>query len=251
MEPYVHSTIKEDRIEIEFFHPSGNSLPGESLSRLASAIQDAESAKPNVILLKSGGDRTFCAGASFDELTSITNEAEGLQFFSGFANVINAMRKSSKLVLTRVQGKAVGGGVGLISGSDHVIATKYASVRLSELAIGIGPFVIGPAVERKTGVSAFAKMALTPDEWQTAQWAKEHNLLQEVFGEIDQVDQYIEALIVKWNTYSPEAIHALKKIIWQGTDHWDELLWERAAISGRLVLSQFTRDAIEAFRNKA
>ena len=171
MEPYVHSTIKEDRIEIEFFHPSGNSLPGVSLSRLVSAIQDAESAKPNVILLKSG-DRTFCAGASFDELTSITNEAEGLQFFSGFANVINAMRKSSKLVLTRVQGKAVGGGVGLISGSDHVIATKYASVRLSELAIGIGPFVIGPAVERKTGVSAFAKMALTPDEWQTAQWAK-------------------------------------------------------------------------------
>lgn len=251
MEPYVKSSVKSDRIEIEFFHPAGNSLPGRLLTELAKKIQEADQAGPNVILLKSAGDRTFCAGASFDELTAITNEEEGMTFFSGFANVINAMRMSSKIILTRVQGKAVGGGVGIIAASDHVIASKYASIRLSELAIGIGPFVIGPAVERKTGLSAFAKMSLTPDEWQTAQWAGQHNLMQEVFDTVEQVDQYIETLIKAWNSYSPAALAELKKIFWQGTDHWNQLLTERAKISGKLVLSPFTRNAINAFKNKA
>jgi methylglutaconyl-CoA hydratase len=248
MESYVKSTVQADRIIIEFFHPAGNSLPGALLSQLVAQINAADKEKPNVILLKSAGDRTFCAGASFDELISIKDEKEGLLFFSGFANVINAIRKSNKIVLTRVQGKAVGGGVGLIAASDHVIATQFASIRLSELAVGIGPFVIGPAVERKSGLSAFAKMSLTPDEWQTADWAKQHNLLQEVFDTIDQVDQYIESLIQRWNSYSPDAMAELKKIFWDGTQHWDKLLAERAAISGRLVLSEFTRQAIAKFK---
>jgi len=250
-QPYVHTSVGPDRITIEFFHPSGNSLPGDLLAQLAAAIRDAETEKPPVILLRSAGDRTFCAGASFDELSSIEDTEQGLRFFSGFANVINAMRKSPKLVLTRVQGKAVGGGVGLIAASDHVVASRYASVRLSELAVGIGPFVIGPAVERKTGLSAFAKMSLTPDEWQTAEWAQQHDLLQEVFETGEQVDLYIEHLIAKWNSYSPEALTELKRVFWQGTDHWDELLTQRAAISGRLVLSEFTRSAIASFKNKA
>lgn len=250
-QPYVHTSVEPDRIAIEFFHPSGNSLPGDLLARLAAAISNAEKEKPHIILLRSAGDRTFCAGASFDELSSIETAEQGLRFFSGFAHVINAMRKSSKLVLTRVQGKAVGGGVGLIAASDHVVASRYASVRLSELAVGIGPFVIGPAVERKTGLSAFAKMSLTPDEWQTAEWAQQHDLLQEVFETHEQVDQYIEHLIAKWNSYSPEAMAELKRVFWQGTDHWDELLTQRAAISGRLVLSDFTRSAIASFKNKA
>jgi methylglutaconyl-CoA hydratase len=249
MESYVKSTVQADRIIIEIFHPAGNSLPGTLLTQLVTQINAANKEKPNVILLKSAGDRTFCAGASFDELMSIKDEKEGLLFFSGFANVINAIRKSNKIVLTRVQGKAVGGGVGLIAASDHVIATRFASIRLSELAVGIGPFVIGPAVERKAGLSAFAKMSLTPDEWQTAEWAKQHNLLQEVFDSIDQVDQYIESLIQRWNSYSPDAMAELKKIFWEGTQHWDTLLSERAAISGKLVLSEFTRQAIAKFKS--
>lgn len=249
MESYVKSTVQADRIIIEFFHPAGNSLPGTLLTQLVTQINAANKERPNVILLKSAGDRTFCAGASFDELMSIKDEKEGLLFFSGFANVINAIRKSNKIVLTRVQGKAVGGGVGLIAASDHVIATRFASIRLSELAVGIGPFVIGPAVERKAGLSAFTKMSLTPDEWQTAEWAKQHNLLQEVFDTIDQVDQYIESLIQRWNSYSPDAMAELKKIFWEGTQHWDTLLSERAAISGKLVLSEFTRQAIAKFKS--
>lgn len=249
MESYVKSTVQADRIIIEFFHPAGNSLPGTLLTQLVTQINAANKERPNVILLKSAGDRTFCAGASFDELMSIKDEKEGLLFFSGFANVINAIRKSNKIVLTRVQGKAVGGGVGLIAASDHVIATRFASIRLSELAVGIGPFVIGPAVERKAGLSAFTKMSLTPDEWQTAEWAKQHNLLQEVFDSIDQVDQYIESLIQRWNSYSPDAMAELKKIFWEGTQHWDTLLSERAAISGKLVLSEFTRQAIAKFKS--
>ena len=249
MESYVKSTVQADRIIIEIFHPAGNSLPGTLLTQLVTQINAANKERPNVILLKSAGDRTFCAGASFDELMSIKDEKEGLLFFSGFANVINAIRKSNKIVLTRVQGKAVGGGVGLIAASDHVIATRFASIRLSELAVGIGPFVIGPAVERKAGLSAFAKMSLTPDEWQTAEWAKQHNLLQEVFDSIDQVDQYIESLIQRWNSYSPDAMAELKKIFWEGTQHWDTLLSERAAISGKLVLSEFTRQAIAKFKS--
>ena len=250
-QPYVNSEIKSDRIEIEFYHPAGNSLPGELLAKLVEAIKNAENASPNVILLKSHGDRTFCAGASFDELSSINDEATGLKFFSGFANVINAIRKSPKIVITRVQGKAVGGGVGIMAASDYVIASKYASVRLSELAVGIGPFVIGPAVERKIGLSAFAKMSLTPDEWQTPEWALQRDLVQEVFEEVKQVDEYIDFLIGKWNTYSPDAMFELKKVLWAGTENWDELLAERAAISGRLVLSDFTKNAINLFKTKA
>lgn len=249
--PYVNSVVKTDRIEIEFYHPAGNSLPATLLTQLVNSIENAANSGPNVILLKSAGDRTFCAGASFEELSSINNKEEGLRFFSGFANVINAIRKCPKLVLTRVQGKAVGGGVGIIAASDYSIASKYASIRLSELAVGIGPFVIGPAVERKIGLSAFTKMSLTPDEWQTAQWAGDRDLFYEVFEDNAQVDAYIDDLIAKWNGYSPEAIASLKKIFWEGTGHWDELLSQRAAISGSLVLSDFTREAINAFKNKS
>ncbi len=250
-QPYVKSEVKSDRIEIEFYHPAGNSLPASLLSQLVSAIDNAAASGPNVILLKSAGDRTFCAGASFEELSSIRNKEEGIRFFSGFANVINAIRKCPKLVLTKVQGKAVGGGVGIIAASDYSIASKYASVRLSELAVGIGPFVIGPAVERKIGLSAFSKMSLTPDEWQTASWAGDRDLFHEVFDDNDQVDAYINDLINKWNSYSPDAIAELKKVFWEGTGHWDELLSRRAAISGSLVLSDFTREAINAFKNKS
>ena len=203
-----------------------------------------------VILLKSSGDRAFCGGASFDELISIKDLDEGHVFFSGFANVINAMRKCPKLIIGRVQGKAVGGGVGLASSVDYCFATKYASVKLSELAVGIGPFVVGPAVERKAGLSGMSAMAINATKFFDAEWAREKGIYTDVFDTVEEMDEAIANLAAKLAASNPEAMAELKKIFWAGTDHWESLLKERAAISGRLVLSDFTRNAIESFKKK-
>lgn len=234
---------------IAFFHPQSNSLPGELLRTLAQTITDTDhNDAVKVMILKSEGEKAFCAGASFDELIAINDTETGLRFFSGFALVINAMRKSSKLIIGRVQNKAVGGGVGLASSVDYCFATSKASVKLSELAVGIGPFVVGPAVERKVGLSAMSQLAINATEWASAQWAKEKGLYTEIFETEEEMDQAIQTLAQKLATSNPEAMADLKKIFWSGTDHWDTLLFERAAISGRLVLSTFTKNAIEKFK---
>jgi methylglutaconyl-CoA hydratase len=245
MESYVRIEIKGGLAIVEFFHPAGNSLPAMLLQNIREGILTAgENEDVKVILLKSSGDRVFCAGASFEELSQIENEKAGKVFFSGFAGVINAMRTCGKIVIARIQGKAVGGGVGLASAADICYATKYASIRLSELAVGIGPFVIGPAVSRKIGLSAFSYMSLTPDQWQSAEWALEKGLYHHVYDRIDEMDIAIEELVAKLCSYNPEALQLLKIIFWEGTEHWDQLLSDRAAISGRLVLSDYCKKAI-------
>jgi methylglutaconyl-CoA hydratase len=247
-EGYVKSSHQDHITTIEFFHPAQNSLPGHLLSDLASQITAAGLAKDTVlIVLRSAGDRSFCAGASFTELAAIEDFEQGKRFFSGFANVINAIRTCPKIVIGRVHGKAVGGGVGLTAACDYCMATKYASIRLSELAVGIGPFVIGPVVERKVGLSAYSQMALNASEWQTAEWAKEKGLYTEAFESVEQLDAYIEHFAKDLVTKNPEALRLLKKIFWEGTNHWDELLAERAAMSGELILSDFSRKAIQQF----
>lgn len=236
---------------IEFFHPLSNSLPGKLLAELAETITKMgadDSVK--VIVLKSAGERAFCAGASFDELISINDIETGKVFFSGFANVINACRKCPKLIIGRVQGKAVGGGVGVASAVDYCVATKFASVKLSELAVGIGPFVVGPAVERKIGTSAMSQLAIDATEWQTAKWAKEKGLYTEVYENTEEMDEAITILSNKLANSNPEAMRLLKQIFWKGTENWDELLKERAAMSGELVLSDFTKNAINKFKSK-
>lgn len=248
----VSLSVKNGVATIEFSHPAQNSLPSRLLSELVRAIETAGADKDSqIVVLRSAGDRTFCAGASFDELSSISDFETGKRFFLGFANVINAMRRCPKLIIGRVQGKAVGGGVGLAAAADYCMATQWATVRLSELAVGIGPFVVGPACERKLGLSAFSQMAINATEWQTAYWAKEKGLFTEVFEKVEQMDDYLERFTQTLVNSSPEAIRELKCIFWQGTEHWDTLLDERAAISGRLVLSDFTRNAIEAFKAKS
>ncbi|MEO9964415.1 MAG: enoyl-CoA hydratase/isomerase family protein [Reichenbachiella sp.] len=247
----VNIEIKAGIGTITFFHPQSNSLPGEILNLLADTITAAgQNQDIKVIVLKSEGERAFCAGASFDELISIEDFETGKTFFSGFAKVINASRKCPKLIIGRVQGKAVGGGVGLASAVDYCMATKFASVKLSELAIGIGPFVVGPAVERKIGVSAMSQLAIDATEWQTAEWAKQKGLYTELFDSAETMDEAIDKLAEKLAASNPEAMLLLKKIFWEGTEHWDELLDERAGMSGKLVLSDFTRQAINKFKNK-
>lgn len=236
---------------IEFSHPMSNSLPGKVLNKLANTITElGNKENVKVIILKSAGDRAFCAGASFDELISIEDFETGKVFFSGFANVINAARKCPKFIIGRVQGKAVGGGVGMASAVDYCYATKFAAVKLSELAVGIGPFVVGPAVERKIGTSAMSMLAINATEWYPAEWAKEKSLYAEIFDSIEAMDEAIDVLANKLAQSNPEAMSMLKKVFWEGTEHWDTLLSERAAMSGKLVLSDFTRNAINAFKKK-
>lgn len=233
---------------INFYHPSQNSLPSALLDELTAKIVEADSNnQTRVIILKSGGDRTFCAGASFDELLQIKNKADGAKFFSGFARVINACRKSTKIVIARVQGKAVGGGVGLAAGADYCMATQAASIKLSELAIGIGPFVISPAVIRKIGLPAFSQLTIRATDFQTAQWAKENGLYNEIYADIPALDDAVNVLADKLASYHPDALTGLKQILWEGTENWDELLTQRAAISGELVLSEFTQQALNSF----
>jgi methylglutaconyl-CoA hydratase len=249
-EGHVRTSIKNHIASIEFFHPAQNSLPSHLLRDLVTQIDDqASNNDVYLIVLRSVGDRTFCAGASFTELASITDFDTGKQFFMGFANVINAIRRSPKIVIGRVQGKAVGGGVGLASACDYCMSTKFASIRLSELAVGIGPFVIGPAVERKVGLSAFSQMALNANEWQTAEWAKQKGLFTESFESIEQLDAYIEHFTAELVTKNPEALSLLKRVFWSGTEHWDTLLSERAEVSGKLILSDFSKNAIQRFLN--
>lgn len=242
---HVRTDIKNSVATIEFYHPSHNSLPGNLLRQLVEAINQAgDNDDVQVIVLKSGGDRTFCAGASFNELKAIKDTTTGKNFFMGFANVINAIRTCPKIVIGRVHGKAVGGGVGLASAVDYCMASKYASIKLSELAIGIGPFVIGPAVERKMGISAMSEMALNATEWRTAKWAQSRGLFAEVFETAEQLDAYIEHFTDKLVASNPEALRLLKRVFWEGTDHWGDLLEKRAEMSGTLVLSEFTKNAL-------
>lgn len=236
---------------ISFFHPAQNSLPSNLLQQLTDQINNAGSdAEVKVIVIKSEGDRTFCAGASFDELLQIKDKDAGTQFFSGFASVINACRKSSKIIIARVQGKAVGGGVGLAAAADYCLATQFASIKLSELAIGIGPFVISPAVIRKVGLPAFSQLTICATDFQTAQWVKDKGLYNEVYDDIARLDASVDELAKKLASYNPDALTSLKQILWEGTDNWDDLLVKRAAISGELVLSEFTQQALQNFLDK-
>jgi len=247
----VHVAVDDRGIAtVTFAHPQSNCLPGEVLSSLASEITTL-GGRPDVkvLVLKSAGNRAFCAGASFDELIAISDEAEGLKFFSGFAGVINALRTIPQLVIGRVQGKAVGGGVGVASAVDFCMATQHAAVKLSELAVGIGPFVVGPAVERKMGRSAMSTLAIDATAWKSASWACDHGLYAEVFDNVEAMDAAVDALAGRLAKSNPEAMAELKRTFWSGTEHWGELLLERAQVSGRLVLSDFTRKAILGFKS--
>jgi methylglutaconyl-CoA hydratase len=248
-DPYVKTETINSVTTIEFFHPAHNSLPSDVLADLAGAITAAgESEETKVIILKSGGERTFCAGASFKELIAINDEKTGEVFFLGFANVINAMRKCPKFILGRVQGKTVGGGVGVASATDYCFATQFASIKLSELNVGIGPFVVGPAVERKLGLTGMSQIAINANEFYTADWAKQNGLFAEVYETTPSMDEAIQKFAENLCSYNMQAMKEMKKMFWTGCENWDDLLKERAKISGRLVLSDFTKETLKRFK---
>jgi len=245
----IQTSIRNNIGTITFSHPASNSFPSSLLDRLVENLNRlSNNDEVNVIILQSEGDRAFCAGASFDELVSIDNLIDGEKFFSGFANVINAMRTCNKLIIGRVQGKAVGGGVGIISACDYVFALESADIKLSELSIGIGPFVIAPAVERKIGLAAFSELTIDATHWQTAYWANKKGLYNKVFDNTREMDETIQQLASKLASYNVQALTEMKKVFWQNTANWNELLAQRAKISGKLVLSNFTKKALQKFK---
>lgn len=244
----LQTTIHNTVATVQFGHPASNSFPRDLLNRLTAEINFlSANSEVSVIVLKSQGEKVFCSGASFDELLAVENEAQGTEFFSGFAHLINAIRNCSKLIIARVQGKAVGGGVGIIAACDYVLATPESAVKLSELAIGIGPFVIEPAVSRKIGKSAMTQMTLEAHEWKSAEWALQNKLFSTIHA-ANELDTAVETFVQKLSSYNPEALAEMKKIIWEGTEHWESLLIDRAAITGKLVLSDFTRKALLQFK---
>ena len=233
---------------IRFGHPKSNALPGLLLRSLAATIEStAQRDDVRVIVLRSEGQGAFCAGASFDELSAITDAAEGKEFFLGFARVILAMTGAPVPVITAVQGKVVGGGVGVVAASDYCIAVAKASLKLSELAIGIGPFVVGPVIEFKIGRGPYGAMALDAD-WRDAAWAERHGLYAQVVADATALDAAVAARAKSLAEANPEATRGIKRVLWEGTEQWADLLEHRAAMSGELVLSEFTRAAIAQFR---
>jgi methylglutaconyl-CoA hydratase len=246
---YAKQTVVNNISFIEFYHPSHNSLPGDILHNLVELIKNAgDNDDVRVIVLQSGGDRTFCAGASFTELVTISDEKSGMIFFSGFAKLINAMRTCPKFIIGRIQGKTVGGGLGIVAASDYCLATKHAEIKLSELNIGIGPFVIGPVIERKIGLSLLSQISLNPKKFYSALWAEKYGLYSEVFENTSELDKAVMTFAEELCSYNPEAMKEMKKSFWRGTDHWDQLLNEQAKISGRLVLSSFTKNELSKFK---
>lgn len=248
MEAFVKTELKHNIGCITFFHPAGNSFPGAQLQKLVEAIETLDQNEAVTLILLQSEGNSFCAGASFDELVAIEDLEAGKKFFSGFANVINAMRSCSKLIVAKVQGKAVGGGVGIVAAADYALATTKADIKLSELTIGIGPFVIEPAVSRKIGATAMAELTLDASNWKTAQWAFEKGLYAQLVATPEALDECTEAFTMQLASYHPEALKEMKKVLWQNTDYWSSLLYERAAISGSLVLSDFTKNALAKFK---
>lgn len=249
---YVKTDKEHGITTIEFYHPQGNSLPGKLLEAIAQTIHsEGVDSATKVIILRSGGEKVFCSGASLDELEAIKTPAEGAQFFSGYAKVINAMRKTPQFIIARIQGKCVGGGVGLAAAADYAIATEGADIKLSELTAGFGPFVIGPAVQRKIGLSSFTQLTIDANIWRSADWARRKGLYAELHPDQSGMEDSIERLSFALSHSNPEATRELKKVFWRDTENWDDLLKERAAISGRLVLSEHTKTFIQKFKSNS
>jgi len=246
----IYTHIDHNIATVTFSHPKSNSFPSELLQKLVDTFNRLSSDdNVKIIVLQSEGTKAFCAGASFEELLAVNDESSGKAFFSGFANLINSMRKCSKLIIGRIHGKAVGGGVGIAAACDYCLATEASDIKLSELSIGIGPFVIAPALERKMGISALSDLSLNAKSWKTAYWAEKKGLFNTVYENTRDLDNGIDILTHQLSQYNPDALLEMKKIFWEGTEHWDELLIKRAEISGKLVLSDFTKDALSKLRS--
>lgn len=243
----IRYTLENNIATLYFETESHNSLTLEDLQTMAHYLDEAsEDHEVKIVLLKSGG-KTFCAGANFNQLLSIDNTEDGKAFFMGFGNLILAIRNCKKLVVGRIHGRAIGGGVGLAAACDYTIASEYATIRLSELNIGLGPLVIGPMVERKMGMSGLSALSLNPKEWKTAWWAQQKGLFNEVFSTQEQADAYLTTYLQAMSETSQQAMSVVKKMLWENTEHWDALLQARAGQSAALLMTKECKEEIRKF----
>lgn len=250
MTSYINSSIQNNICYIEFFTPKHNALNSNMLDQLANKIEETPE-HCAVIVLRSGGDRTFCAGASFDELSQIKNQEEATIFFNGFAKVILSIKACPQIVIVSVQGKAVGGGVGIIAAADYAIASENAALKLSELNIGIGPFVIAPAIVKKSGINVLTEMSLNPDNFYSAKWAKQKGLFHKVCENQSDLKITTNNFANKLASFNVNALKAMKHVFWENTEHWPELLEKRAETSGSLVLEKAVQDKIRTILSKS
>ena len=249
--PFVKHTVLNGIATISFFHPEQNSLPTIVLRSLIKTINLlSNDSGILVIILKSDGRGTFCAGANFTEMLEINDSISGYKYFNGFADLINTMRLCPKLIIVRVQGKSVGGGVGLLAAGDYCMATKDAAIKLSDFNIGIGPFVIEPAIERKIGRSNMAQLTIDATSFYSPAWALDKSLYNAVYDDIKSLDIAVQDFAVKISNFNPIAVTKMKEIFWKGTEDWGLLLSERAYLSGKFVLSPYTKKALKLFKQK-
>ncbi len=247
---FVTSEIKNNISEITFGTPKSNSLPGEILEKLAQTILECgKDQNVKAILLQSEGEKSFCAGASFDELLEIEELEKSKIFFGGFAKVLNAMRSCGKLVIVRVQGKTTGGGVGIACAADYCFGTTDSALALTELNLGIGPFVIGPFVERKIGKSAYSAMSIDAD-FRSAEWCERHDIYQSVSENIPEMDSKIEKFLEVLSNRSSDALALIKKVSWEGTEHFDQLMPERILMSASLILEDSAKENIGKIKER-
>ena len=237
---------------IQFAHEKQNAFPATHLKALQLAFEKVSSDDDvHVIVLQSDPSKAFCAGASIDDLLNVKTAKEGKAFFMGFANVLNAMRRCPQPIIGRIHGKAVGGGVGLIAACDYALATTHTQIKLSEIAIGIGPFVIAPALLRKIGTAAMSELSLTAHAWKSADWAHSKGLLSELHSDFEALEEAVVKHANRLAAYTPQAVTELKKALWKGTEDWDNLLEHNAAISGRHVFSEQTQKTLNELKSKS
>lgn len=250
MQPTVHTQIENSIAKIQFYNPASNACDPSMLAQMVHAFNTlSANSQVKVILLSSKGNKAFCAGASITHLSELKDMKAATDFFSGFGRLILSMKNCNKIIVTSVQGKAVGGGVGIIAASDYVIATENSGLRLSELMIGIGPLVIAPAVIRKVGVAHFSQLSLKPSTWKDAKWGAAHGLFNELVTDGDSLENVTVDYCNSLASYSAQALSALKSVLWQGTEHWEELLYENAAKTATLSLSEDAQESFKKFNS--
>ncbi len=246
MEAYVKNYCEGNIGFLEFGNPAGNSLPSPLLKAFkAGLIALEKDSNVRVIVIQSFGDRAFCGGASLAEMKTLQTLEEATAFFMGIADLINTLRSLSKFVIGRVHGKVVGGGVGLVAACDYVLANRTAQIKLSELSIGIGPYVIEPVVSRKIGGTAFAQLSLDAHQWKSATWAEDKGLYNALFETQVELDLAVKTNAERFASYPEKAVKTLRKLHWKETEHWDKLLPKNAAITGELALQEATQNILK------
>lgn len=194
-----------------------------------------------VILVRSAGDRVFCAGA---DLAVMSNDATGLEQHNargGLRRVVDAMRACPLPVVARVQGICLAGGVGLIMGADLVVAAERASFGLPEVDRGLWPFMVSALLARHVSPKVAMDLMLTGRRFGAAE-AREIGLISRVVPD-DELDSQVDALVAELAAKAPVAVRMGKAAFWAAAE--TPLAHALEAMQAQLSLLTQTADAAE------